>query len=87
MARFWRLIQRFPRPHGSIKWNERWFGIITQKGIRCGSFPKVGELIRKVNAFVEHDNGQAGPFVWVARAESILAKIERLGKYISGTIH
>ena len=66
---------------------ESWFGIMTRKAIRGGSFPNVGELTRKVNAFVEHDNAQTDPFVWVATAESILAKIERLGRYISGTIH
>jgi len=55
----------------------RWFGVITQKAIRRGSFHKVGERTRKINAFVEHDNTQTRPFMWVATAESILAKIQR----------
>ena len=66
---------------------EGWFGIMTQKVVRGGSFPKVGDLIRKINAFVEQDNTQAHPFVWGTTAESILAKIQRLGRYISRTIH
>ena len=68
---------------------ERFFGIMTRKAIRGGSFPKVGDLTGKVNAlaFVEQDNGQARPCMWVARAEFTLAKIQRLCRYISGTIH
>ena len=36
---------------------ERCFGIMTRKAIRRGCFRKVGELNRKINAFVEHYNG------------------------------
>ena len=66
---------------------ERWFGLITQQAIRRGSFSTVKELTRKIHAFVEHYNAQTRPFVWVATAESILAKIERLCLHISGTQH
>ena len=66
---------------------ERWFGLITQQAIRHGSFPNVKELISKNNSFVEHYNAKTSPFAWVATAESILAKIPRLCKPISGTEH
>ena len=66
---------------------ERWFGLITQQAIRRGSFSSVKELTRKIDAFVEQYNEQASPFVWVATAESILKKIERLCSLISGTRH
>ena len=66
---------------------ERWFGLITQQAIRRGSFANVNELTRKINAFVDQYNAQASPFVWVATADSILAKIERLCLLISGTQH
>ena len=66
---------------------ERFFGIITQKAIRRSSFHNVGELTRKVNAFVEHYNARARTFMWVATAESILAKIQRFRKAISRTLH
>jgi putative transposase len=66
---------------------ERWFGLITQRAIRRGSFPNVNELARKINCFVEHYNANAAPFVWTATAESILAKVQRLCSYISGTSH
>ena len=66
---------------------ERWFGLITQQAIRRGSFSDVKELVNKINAYVEHYNAKARPFVRVATAESILAKIERLCSVISGTQH
>ena len=66
---------------------ERWFGIITQKAIRRGSFSSVKELIKKIERFVEHYNAQATPFMWTATAESILGKVQRLCSYISGTAH
>jgi len=64
---------------------ERWFGIITQQAIRRGSFSSVKEPTRKINAFVEHCNAHASPFAWVATADSILDKINRLRLLISGT--
>ena len=66
---------------------ERWFGIITQKAIRRGSFSSVKELIAKIRNFVDHYNKSARPFVWTATAKSILDKIERLCSYTSGTAH
>ena len=66
---------------------ERWFGIITQKAIRRGSFSNVKELVKKIERFVEHYNANTSPFKWTATAESILAKVERLCSYISGTAH
>ena len=66
---------------------ERWFGIITQKAIRRGSFSSVKALVRNIDRFVEHYNANTTPFVWSATAESILAKVERLRSYISGTVH
>ena len=52
------------------------------------SLPERGRLTRKINRLVEQYNAQARPFVWVATAESILVKIERLvsislGRYTS----
>ncbi len=66
---------------------ERWFGHITQQAIRRGSFKTVRELVRRIDAFVQHYNAGARPFAWTATADSILAKLERLLKAISGTAH
>ncbi len=66
---------------------ERWFGLITQRAIRRGSFKSVRELVSRIEHFVKHYNTQARPFVWTATAESILEKVERLCKVINGTGH
>ncbi len=66
---------------------ERWFGIITQKAIRRGSFSSVKEPVNKIERFVEHYNANATPFMWTATPESILAKIQRLCACISGIQH
>lgn len=66
---------------------ERWFALITQRAIRRGSFRKVGELIARIERFVTSYNETARPFRWTATADSILAKLERLTKRISGTAH
>ncbi|MGA3128007.1 MAG: IS630 family transposase [Candidatus Korobacteraceae bacterium] len=66
---------------------ERWFGLITQRAIRRGSFSSVKELIIKIDAFVQHYNRSSRPFVWTATVDSILQKIARLCSRISGTAH
>lgn len=66
---------------------ERWFGLITQRAIRRGSFSSVADLRHQIERFVADWNQHPTPFVWTATAESILAKLERLGKVICGTQH
>jgi transposase len=62
---------------------ERWFGLITQQAIRRGSFRSVKELVGRIEAFVDHYNKTSRPFVWTATAESIFAKLTRLGKLLT----
>ena len=66
---------------------EIWFGILTQKAIRRGTFKKVKDLIANIEAFTDRYNSKSRPFVWTATAESILAKITRLFELIRGTRH
>ena len=66
---------------------EIWFNLITQQAIRRGSFRGVKDLVAKIDQFVRAYNPKAKPFVWTATADSILQKIERLCKCISGTRH
>jgi transposase len=66
---------------------ERWFGLITQRAIRPGSFTSVQDLVQKIDAFVQRYNRCSRPFVWTATADSILQKIARLCPRISGTRH
>ena len=64
---------------------ERWFGLITQRAIRRGSFRTVRELVQRIDTFVTRYNRTATPFRWTATADSILAKVARIAKAINGT--
>jgi len=66
---------------------ERWFGLITQKAIRRGSFRSVKDLIAHIERFVERYNREPVPFVWTATADSIIQKLKRLAKVLCGTGH
>jgi putative transposase len=66
---------------------ERWFGLITQRAIRRGSFSSVKELISKIEQFVAAYDKTKTPFNWTATADSILEKLQRLCSQISGTGH
>ena len=66
---------------------ERWFGLITQQAIRRGSFTGVKHLVRTIDNYVTKYNSNCKPFVWVATADSILEKVQRLIKVINGTLH
>jgi len=56
---------------------ERWFGELTGKAVRRGSFASVPDLIEAIEAFIVAWNRAPKPFIWKASAEDILAKIER----------
>ena len=64
---------------------ERWFGLISQRAIKRGSFDSVAELVKTIEAFIANHNASASPFIWVATAESIFGKLERLSARICGT--
>src|SRR6059036_2939170 len=66
---------------------ERWFGLITQRAIRRGSFRTVRELVQRIDTFVTRYNRTATPFTWTATADSILAKVARIAQAINGTRH
>ncbi len=66
---------------------EIWFGIITQRAIRRGTFRNVKDLITCIQKFTDQYNQNSKPFVWTATADSILDKLNRLLKLIRGTRH
>jgi putative transposase len=66
---------------------ETWFGIITRKAIRRGSFRSTKELAEKIDLFVKNHNRNSKPFIWTATAESIFEKLERLCNAIYVTKH
>ena len=89
-----RWLQRHKRFHihfipTSSSWLnlvERWFGKITDKRIRRGSFKNVRELEKAIYEFIEVHNDAPKPFVWTAPVERILEKIS-ICKEALGTPH
>jgi transposase len=78
-------LERHPRfvPHfvpTSSSWLnlvERWFGELTSKRIRRGSFVSVEELRTAINEFLSAWNENPRPFVWTATVDSIQEKLSR----------
>jgi transposase len=66
---------------------ERFFGLITEKCIRRGTFQSVADLERAIEKYIKVNNKTAKPFKWVADADTILGKLNRLCTRISGTPH
>ena len=65
---------------------ERWFGKLTEKRIRRGTFHSVDELIQAIHEYLDENNKNPKPFVWTATVEKILAKVQRC-KAILETVH
>lgn len=80
-----RWLERHPRfvlhfiPTSSSWLNlvERWFGELTQKAVRRGVFRSVAELEQAIADFMAAWNAHPKPFVWTARVEKILEKLDR----------
>ena len=66
---------------------QTWFGIITRKVIRRGSFRSTKELAEKIDLFGKNHNRNSKPFMSTATAGSIFEKLERLCNSISVTEH
>src|ERR1035437_4738997 len=65
---------------------ERWFGLITDKMIRRGTFHSVQELERAIYSWLAAWNDTPKAFVWKASADVILDKVRRC-KELAGTAH
>ena len=66
---------------------ERWLTLITERAIQRHSFTSVRELKQQIELFVQRYNADASPFHWLATADSMLHKIERIAKRIPATAH
>lgn len=55
---------------------ERWFGEITRKRIRRGTFHSVPALTKAIYAYLRETNKAPRPFIWTATAAKILRKIK-----------
>jgi transposase len=56
---------------------ERWFGELTSKRIRRGSFGSVQDLKNAIDEFLAAWNANPKPFVWTATVDSIVEKLSR----------
>jgi transposase len=54
---------------------ERWFGELTSKRVRRGSFSSVKDLQKAIGEFLAAWNENPKPFVWTATVESIQQKL------------
>ena len=59
---------------------EAWFGILTRKSVRRGSFDTVRALIRHIEQYIAHRNDHATPFVWTKTPADIITKAVRRGR-------
>jgi transposase len=66
---------------------ETWFGILTRKAIRRGSFRSVRELVTMIETFTRQWNEGSSPFHWVRTADEILAKAVRKPRATSESGH
>lgn len=56
---------------------ERFFRELTDKRIRRGTFTSVPELVDAIMSYIENHNKNPKSFKWTAKADDILAKVER----------
>src|SRR2546429_3141437 len=78
LKRHGRFVLHFiPTSSSWLNLVERWFRELTQKAVRRGVFFSVPDLIAAIEAFLAGWNENPCPFVWTAKLEEILKKIER----------
>lgn len=65
---------------------ERWFGLLTERMIRRGTFHSVAELEHAIYQWLANWNEEPSPFIWKATADVILDKVRRC-KELAGTPH
>lgn len=59
---------------------EAWFGILTRKSVRRGSFPSVKALVRHIEHYIAHWNENPTPFLWTKTPADIIRKAVRRGR-------
>ena len=59
---------------------EGWFGVLTRKSVRRGSFDTVRALIRHIEQYIAHWNDHPTPFVWTKTPADIIAKAVGRGR-------
>ena len=59
---------------------EAWFGILTRKSVRRGSFDTVRALVRHIESYIAEWNSHPTPFVWTKDPAVIIRKAVRRGR-------
>jgi len=78
LTRHPRFIPHFvPTSSSWLNLIERWFGELTGKRVRRGSFANVEELQQAITEFLAAWNEQPKPFVWTATVHMIQEKLAR----------
>lgn len=78
LARHPRFILHFvPTSSSWLNLIERWFGELTGKRVRRGSFANVDELQQAIQEFLAAWNAHPKPFVWTATVDRIEEKLAR----------
>ena len=81
IAKHPRFVRHFiPTSSSWLNLVERWFGELTQKSVRRGSFASVAELQLAIADFLKAWNQEPKPFIWTASVEAIMEKIEKCRK-------
>lgn len=70
-------IHFIPTSSSWLNMVERWFRDITDKRIRRGAFTSVADLTEAIMAYINEHNDDPTSFTWTAKAEDILAKVQR----------
>jgi hypothetical protein len=78
LKRHSRFVPHFvPTSSSWLNLVERWFGKLTSKAVRRGSFSSVADLQPAIAQFLDAWNEDPKPFVWTATVTAIQAKLSR----------
>lgn len=66
---------------------ERWFGLITAKQIRRGTFRSTGELEKAIRKYLDIHNENPKPFIWTKTADQILQSLRRYCEMTNDSPH
>jgi len=73
-----RFVMHFtPTSASWLNMVERFFRDISENRIKRESFSSVADLEQTIAAYVAHHNNNPKPFIWIASAADILAKVTR----------
>ena len=81
------LATALGRSVGWLSQVERWFATLTEKYIRRGTHRSTRQLEQAIRQYLELNNSDPKPFVWIKSADDILASIERFCLRISNSGH